>query len=63
MSCLSILNILIYIYLSIFQDLFLGIINDFLFIYSHTWFSIYLIIYVHKKVLFEIRFFKTTEMC
>jgi hypothetical protein len=56
MSCLSILNILIYIYLSIFQDLFLGIINDLFYLFAHIVLDLFDYICTRKK-LFKIRFF------
>jgi hypothetical protein len=47
MSRLSILNILIYIYFSILQVLFLDIVNNFLFIYLFTHIVVDLFNYIY----------------
>jgi hypothetical protein len=56
MSRLSILNILIYIYFSILQVLFLNIVNNFLFIYSHIVLDLFNYIYIYIIFNFNLYF-------
>ena len=60
MSRLLRLNILIYTYLLIFQHLFLGIVNNFIYLFEHIILDLfdYIYIYMHKKIILTL-FFKT----